>query len=102
MFQTQLLNLKEHGQVQKANYFLKKTVHMHLYESEVYTGEELNERENEIYHRTIASLYNELKTVQERLNTQVLTEVQLNDDLQNFKETNAKRVYQRTYSTFCK
>lgn len=75
---------------------------MHLYESEVYTGEELNERENEIYHRTIASLYNELKTVQERLNTQVLTEVQLNDDLQTFKETNAKRVYQRTYSTFCK
>lgn len=75
---------------------------MHLYESEVYTGEELNERENEIYHRTIESLYNELKTVQERLNTQVLTEVQLNDDLQTFKETNAKRVYQRTYSTFCK
>lgn len=74
----------------KRKLFFEKTVHMHLYESEVYTGEELNERENEIYHRTIASLYNELKTVQERLNKQVLTEVQLNDDLQYFKETNAK------------
>lgn len=36
---------------------------MYFYESEVYIGEELNERENEIYYRIIVFFYNELKIV---------------------------------------